>query len=442
LLRAVLLYLSKAVWARSLVTGLPFARRAAARFVAGDTLEEALPVIQALNEKGLFATIDHLGENTSSIDEAQTAAEHYIHLLDDIARTDLKASVSLKLTQLGLKLDTSVCWKLLQDIVGTGAQHGIFVRIDMEDSGTVDTTLEFYRRLVQQGFTNTGVVIQSYLHRSREDVEALLGLVPAQVLDDFSQAILFEDIPTLINLVENIVNQGWSISQFISSLINHFRDLLVISLMEKASSVTKLGAANAEDLRERTEKFSSRRLLYILDELIELEKNIKYAVSERINLEMVLIKLARSKGMVYLDELISRLESMETDRDGVTSQGISNDKSASVVDNFVEEPATGPRKTVAEVWPEFLETLRGNRPMLRTYLTEGNPGEPEDGVITVYFPDEFDFNREQLERAANLRYLEKMLKNKLGKSVSLKFVCDHDRDIPPASPPPGPKKKK
>lgn len=180
MLRAVLLYLSKAGWARRLVTGLRFARRAASRFVAGDTWEQALPVIQALNEEGLFATIDHLGENTSSIDEARTAARDYIHLLDEIARTDLKASVSLKLTQLGLNLDYDVCRKLLRSIVEAGAQHGIFVRIDMEDSGAVDATLELYRRLVQQGFTNTGVVIQSYLHRSREDVEALLE-IPAPI---------------------------------------------------------------------------------------------------------------------------------------------------------------------------------------------------------------------------------------------------------------------
>ncbi|MBN1264457.1 MAG: proline dehydrogenase family protein [Anaerolineales bacterium] len=189
MLRAILLYLSKAAWARKLVCSLPFASRAAARFVAGDTWEQALHVIQSLNDDGLFVTIDHLGENTTTREEAQSAADTYLFLLQEIKRTGIKSSVSLKLTQIGLNLDPDLCWNLLRRIVQTGSESGIFVRIDMEDSGTVDRTLDLFYRLRSENLSNVGLVIQSYLYRSFGDTEKLL------------------EIPTPIRLVKGAYNE-------------------------------------------------------------------------------------------------------------------------------------------------------------------------------------------------------------------------------------------
>jgi proline dehydrogenase len=174
MLRAFLLYLSRAPWARRLVTRWRFARRAAARFVAGDTLEETLPVIRGLNEAGLYVTLDHLGENVTSRVEAEGATAAYLQMLQTLADQGVSASVSLKLTQLGLALDKSLALENLRRIVERAAQLGNFVRIDMEDSPWIDATLEIYNTLRDSGLDNVGVVIQSYLFRSEADTRTLL----------------------------------------------------------------------------------------------------------------------------------------------------------------------------------------------------------------------------------------------------------------------------
>jgi proline dehydrogenase len=174
-LRAILLYLSKAAWARRLVTGWGFARRASARFVAGETLEAAIEAVRALGGRALAATLDHLGEHVSTSAEARAAADDYLVLLDRICSAGVRSNASLKLSQLGLEVDGDLCRENLRRIVGRGAECGIFIRIDMEDSSTVDRTLAIYRSLRADGLTNVGLVLQSYLYRTEADVRALLA---------------------------------------------------------------------------------------------------------------------------------------------------------------------------------------------------------------------------------------------------------------------------
>jgi proline dehydrogenase len=175
LLRSLLIYLSKAVWARRIVTGWRFARRAASRFVAGDTLTEAIQVIRQLNENGLYATFDHLGENVTNPEEAEQSKEAYLFLLREIERENVKTCISVKLTQLGLTIDWDMCRDHIENIVRLGAELGNFIRIDMEDSAVVDPTLRIYHALREADLTNVGMVIQSYLYRSEEDTRALLS---------------------------------------------------------------------------------------------------------------------------------------------------------------------------------------------------------------------------------------------------------------------------
>jgi len=174
-LRAFLLYLSNARWARSAVTRWGFARRAASRFVAGETLDDAIRAVRALEGRGRMATLDHLGEHVSSEAAARGAAGDYADILDRICAAGIRSNASLKLTQLGLGVDTDLCVENLRRVVAKGAECGIFIRIDMEDSPTVDRTLDVYRALRAQGLTNLGLVTQAYLYRSQEDVRALLA---------------------------------------------------------------------------------------------------------------------------------------------------------------------------------------------------------------------------------------------------------------------------
>ncbi len=175
MLRAIFLYLSQATWAKDLIMRWGFSRRAATRFIAGERLEEALRAVSELNRRGLFATLDHLGEHVTTPDEARRAAEDYLEIIDRICASGVRSNASLKLTQLGLGLDDELCLDNLRRILRKAAACGVFVRVDMEDSSTVDRTLDFYRTLRDEGLHNTGLVIQAYLFRSQADVQSLLA---------------------------------------------------------------------------------------------------------------------------------------------------------------------------------------------------------------------------------------------------------------------------
>jgi proline dehydrogenase len=173
MLRSLLIYLSKAAWARSLVTRWKFAWRAASRFVAGEKLEDAIRTIQALNARGINATLDHLGEHTTTPDESRLAVGAILSAIDAIQEAGVRANVSIKLTQIGLQLGEELCAENLRTILEYAKSKGNFVRIDMEDSPWVDVTLDLYRQMVDCCLNNTGVVIQSYLYRSEQDVRGL-----------------------------------------------------------------------------------------------------------------------------------------------------------------------------------------------------------------------------------------------------------------------------
>jgi proline dehydrogenase len=174
MLRSLLNYLSKAAWARRLITRWGFAWRTASRFVAGEKLEDAIAVVRDLNSRNITATLDHLGENTTNAAEAKRATEDILSVFDAIDRAGVKSNVSVKLTQIGLAVDRDLCADNLKRILTYANQKNNFVRIDMEDSPWVDATLELYYQMRSAGLDNTGVVIQAYLYRSEKDLTRIL----------------------------------------------------------------------------------------------------------------------------------------------------------------------------------------------------------------------------------------------------------------------------
>jgi proline dehydrogenase len=153
-------------------------RLGAARFVAGESLDAAVPVLRALNDKGLLTNTTVLGEGVTT--EAETAAvvAAYRELLDRIAAEGLRTNVALKLTHLGLAFDEELAHRNVAAVVEHAAGRGNFIRIDMEESARVDATLRIYRRLREAGHANVGTVLQSYLYRTEADLAALLPLAP------------------------------------------------------------------------------------------------------------------------------------------------------------------------------------------------------------------------------------------------------------------------
>lgn len=173
--RRLLLYLSGAPWARNIVSDLPLARRVASRFVAGMDRDAAIGVTRSLNQSGMKVTLDYLGESCTNAQESAVARNEILILLDCIAESKLDANVSVKLSQLGLKIDERLAEENLRRIVRRAAELGNFIRVDMEDHPTTDATLRIYRQLkFGEGLTNLGVVIQSYLYRSEDDVAELV----------------------------------------------------------------------------------------------------------------------------------------------------------------------------------------------------------------------------------------------------------------------------
>jgi len=144
----------------------------ARRFVAGETREQALAVTAQLNQQGALVTLDYLGENVTSASEAAQVQQTYVALLDEIARRGLNGNVSLKLTALGLDISRDLCLTNLRTILQAAQAHDNFVRLDMEGSDYTQVTLDIFEQMfVAEGFKNVGIVLQSYLYRSAEDVE-------------------------------------------------------------------------------------------------------------------------------------------------------------------------------------------------------------------------------------------------------------------------------
>lgn len=172
-LRHTLIALSKSPKMQEIIVGVPASRQMARRFVAGETLADAIGAIRASNAAGLLATLDFLGEHVHNQAEASVNADEYIRALQAIQEAGVNANISIKLTAMGLAVDDEFCYQNVRRIVEAAAQRGNFVRIDMEDSPVTDRTLAIYRRLRAE-FPNVGVVIQAYLYRSEEDVRSLM----------------------------------------------------------------------------------------------------------------------------------------------------------------------------------------------------------------------------------------------------------------------------
>jgi proline dehydrogenase len=158
----------------------PVIWRFSSRYIAGTSLEDAYQTVRELNDSGSTATIDVLGEDSTSRAQVEAAERIYLAGLDGINSLSLKCGVSIKLSEMGLRFDGILCKKVLRNIVSAAQGNGIFVRIDMEDSSVTTATLDLYRELRAE-FDNMGTVIQSCLHRSESDIESLLREGPTNI---------------------------------------------------------------------------------------------------------------------------------------------------------------------------------------------------------------------------------------------------------------------
>ncbi len=178
MLRQGLLFMSDSMAMRKIVTETPISRRIAERFVAGDTLADAIRCAQTLNESRLTVTLDHLGEQVKEREDALSATEMAIRTLEAIAEEKVRGNISLKPSQLGMEIDGELCFENVRRILDRARALGdgegeIFVRIDMESSEFTERTIELVERCWAEGYRNVGTVVQSYLRRTAEDIARL-----------------------------------------------------------------------------------------------------------------------------------------------------------------------------------------------------------------------------------------------------------------------------
>lgn len=173
MIRSFFIFLSKKKEIKKLIEGFPPSRKLVERFVSGETLDDAVKAVRKLNEKNIMATIDHLGENVESREEAERAADVYIEILERIKEEKINSNVSLKLTQMGLDIGDDFCYENLKRIVKKASELKNFVRIDMESSEYTGRTINIFEKLRDEFPENVGIVLQAYLYRTEKDLKNL-----------------------------------------------------------------------------------------------------------------------------------------------------------------------------------------------------------------------------------------------------------------------------
>jgi proline dehydrogenase len=176
--KALFYALSRSALLKTLASkyGMATSESFARRFIAGETIDEAIEASRRLQARGFLLTLDYLGESVRTLEEATAATREYVRLLDVIVASGIERNVSLKLTQLGVGVDRATCVDNLRRILDAATTHDFFVRIDMENSPFTAVTLDIFETMWQQGYRSAGVVLQSCLPRSEADAARMNAL--------------------------------------------------------------------------------------------------------------------------------------------------------------------------------------------------------------------------------------------------------------------------
>ncbi|MDX6385362.1 MAG: proline dehydrogenase [Blastocatellia bacterium] len=181
LTRSALIYLSRQEGLKEFAAKFGLFKKLTTRFIAGETIDEAVAHIRDLNAHGCSASFDHLNESVGSVAETEGEVREYLDVLARIQETGIDSNVSIKLSQFGLEIDPELAYRNARRIVEDAARRGIFVRVDMEGSSVTQATIDLFKRLrAEFGLNDVGIVVQSYLYRTMDDVRDLLK-IPARI---------------------------------------------------------------------------------------------------------------------------------------------------------------------------------------------------------------------------------------------------------------------
>jgi proline dehydrogenase len=181
LTRSALIYLSRQEGLKDFAARFSLFKKLTTRFIAGESIDEAVAAIREVNAHGCSASFDHLNESVSSTAETEAEVREYLDVLRRIDETGINSNVSIKLTQFGLEMDPELAYRNARRVVEDAARRGNFVRIDMEGSNVTQATIDVFKRLrAEFGLNDVGIVLQSYLYRTMDDARDLLK-IPARI---------------------------------------------------------------------------------------------------------------------------------------------------------------------------------------------------------------------------------------------------------------------
>jgi proline dehydrogenase len=179
--RSALIWLSRQEGLKDFATSFRLFKKLTTRFVAGETIDEAVSYIRSINAENCTATFDHLNESVASEAEAEAEVTEYLNILAKISETKIRSNASIKLTQFGLGLDPELAYRNARRVVDDAHKRGNFVRVDMEDSTVTQVTIDIFKRLrAEYDLNDVGIVLQSYLRRTYADAQELVKL-PARI---------------------------------------------------------------------------------------------------------------------------------------------------------------------------------------------------------------------------------------------------------------------
>lgn len=181
LTRSALIYLSRKEGLKDFAARFSLFKKLTTRFIAGETIEEAVAAIREINAHGCSASFDHLNESVNDVEATEAEVGEYLDVLGRIDETGINSNVSIKLSQFGLEIEPELTYKNAKRIVENAARRGNFVRVDMEGSNVTQATIDIFKRLRYEfGLNDVGIVLQSYLYRTMDDAKDLLK-IPARI---------------------------------------------------------------------------------------------------------------------------------------------------------------------------------------------------------------------------------------------------------------------
>jgi len=253
-----------------------------------------------------------------------------------------------------------------------------------------------------------------------ETVTRILGMVDLEILEEIAQKIIARQMPEALTLIEKIINEGKDLSQFIASLMGHFRNILITKVSSKnAANLIDLPSEYVGRIAEQAKLVTVEEIFYIFNILVRTQESLRRALSSRVLVEMAIVRLTQRENLSSLGEILARLSGLEQRLGQAQPQ---NDCPAPAQD--VSPAAEAPSEKPNPDWSNFLEAIRKEKMFVASTLELGKIASLEDRVLNIAFPEKYHFYKETLEQPQNIKLIEAKAKEIFGRDLKVNFILD------------------